>query len=336
MAEYASKLLIIGSGPAGYTAGIYAARAGLDPILVSGQQQGGQLTLSGDVENFPGFAEPISGLWLMDNMRRQVERFGVRQIDDVVTEVDFHAFPFICSSEKGNSFRSQAVIIATGSSARWLDLESEKKYIGFGVSTCATCDGFFYRDKPVAVIGGGNSAAEEALYLTNFASKVFLIHRRDQLRSDMFLQQRLKNHPKIHILWNTVTQAVEGTDNPPEVTGLVLKNVQTDKTERIAVSGVFISIGPQPNTAVFKEYLDLDREGYIRTKPDCAQTNISGIFAAGDVKDPIFRQAVIAAGSGAVAAMEAEKYLTNLNESSHHPSTARSVPNPFKKPKSTL
>lgn len=312
MAEYVSNILIIGSGPAGYTAGIYTARAGLNPILVSGYQVGGQLTLTTNIENFPGFPEPINGNELMNRMRMQAQNVGVTIIDDRITEVDFNRKPFVCSSENGNSYKSRAIIIATGSSARWLEIESEKKYIGFGVSACATCDGFFYRDKVVAVIGGGNSAAEEALYLTHFAQKVYLIHRRDALRADAVMQERVKNHPKISILWNTVVEEIIGTENPLGVTGLKIKNVKNDNINQIGVNGVFIAIGHHPNTSVFKEYLKLDASGYIMTNPDCAATNIEGVFAAGDVKDPKYRQAVTAAGSGAMAAIEAEKYIAAL------------------------
>ncbi len=313
MAEYISKVLIIGSGPAGYTAGIYAARAGLNPILVSGSQIGGQLTMTTDVENFPGFPDPVSGPVLMENMRKQAQNLGVRMVEDKITEVDFHHRPFVCSSENGNSFKSQAIIIATGSSARWLELESEKKYIGFGVSACATCDGFFYRGKTVAVVGGGNSAAEEALYLTNFASKVILIHRRDTLRADTVLQQRLKNHAKISILWNSVVEEVYGTDNPLGVTGLRIKNVKNDHTRDITADGIFIAVGHHPNTGVFREYIELNKDGYIITAPDTTETNVHGIFAAGDVKDGKYRQAITAAASGAMAAMDAEKFLATAD-----------------------
>lgn len=245
----------------------------------------------------------------MDKMRKQAQNVGVRIIDDRITEVDLHNRPFVCSSEGGNSFKSQTIIICTGSSARWLQLESEKKYIGFGVSACATCDGFFYRGKTVAVVGGGNSAAEEALYLTNFAAKVILIHRRETLRADAVLQERLKNHPKISILWNSVIEEVLGTENPLSVTGLSIKNVKNDDIRKIKIDGVFIAVGHHPNTGIFKEYLPLDAEGYIITAPDSTATQIPGIFAAGDVKDPKYRQAVTAAGSGAMAAIEAEKYI---------------------------
>lgn len=312
MAEYVSNVLIIGSGPAGYTAGIYAARAGLKPVLVSGNQVGGQLTMTMDIENFSGFPEAISGTELMERMRAQALNMGVIIVDDKISEVDFNDRPFICSSENGNSFKSRAVIIATGSSARWLEIESEKKYIGYGVSACATCDGFFYRGKTVVVIGGGNSAAEEALYLTRFAAKVILVHRRDTLRADVVLQERLKNHPKISIMWNSVVDEIIGSENPLSVTGVRVKNVKNDRYSEIKAEGVFMAIGHQPNTSIFREYLTLDSEGYIITKPDSSQTNIAGIFAAGDVKDAKYRQAIIAAGSGAMAAIEAEKYLTAL------------------------
>lgn len=310
MAEYTSKLIIIGSGPAGYTAGIYAARAGLNPILVSGNQVGGQLTMTTTIENFPGFENPITGNQLMENMRIQALNTGVKIIEDKITEVDFINRPFVLSSENGNSFTADSVIIATGSSARWLELDSEKKFIGFGVSACATCDGFFYKNKTVAVIGGGNSAAEEALFLTNFASKVILIHRRDTLRADAVMQKKLNENHKISILWDSVIQEVLGSENPKSVTGIKIKNVKTDDTEVINIDGIFVAIGHKPNTEIFREYLELDSAGYIKTLPDSTQTNIKGVFAAGDVKDPRFRQAITAAGSGAMAAMEATKYLS--------------------------
>ena len=310
MAEYTSKLIIIGSGPAGYTAGIYAARAGLNPILVSGNQVGGQLTMTTTIENFPGFENPITGNQLMENMRIQALNTGVKIIEDKITEVDFINRPFVLSSENGNSFTADSVIIATGSSARWLELDSEKKFIGFGVSACATCDGFFYKNKTVAVIGGGNSAAEEALFLTNFASKVILIHRRDTLRADAVMQKKLNENHKISILWDSVIQEVLGSENPKSVTGIKIKNVKTDDTEVINIDGIFVAIGHKPNTEIFREYLELDNAGYIKTLPDSTQTNIKGVFAAGDVKDPRFRQAITAAGSGAMAAMEATKYLS--------------------------
>ncbi len=312
MSEYSSKLIIIGSGPAGYTAAIYAARAGLNPILVAGNQIGGQLTMTSVIENFPGFAKPITGNELMENMRQQSLNTGVTIIEDKITEVDFVNRPFILSSEKGNFFTAQSIIIATGSSAKWLELESEKKYIGFGVSACATCDAFFYKNKTVAVVGGGNSAAEEALYLTNFASKVILIHRRDTLRADSIMQKRLQENHKINILWNSVIKEIKGDENPKSVNMITVKNVKTDEEQHINIDGVFIAIGHKPNTDIFKEYLNLDETGYIKTNPDSTQTNIAGVFAAGDVKDHRFRQAITAAGSGAMAAMEATKYLSEI------------------------
>ena len=315
MAEYKSRLLIIGSGPAGYTAGIYAARAGLKPVLVSGNQIGGQLTITTEVENFPGFPEPVMGGDLMQKMRDQALNVGVKMVDDIITEVDLEHHPFVCSSENANSFVADAVIIATGASARWLGLPSEEKFRGFGVSACATCDGFFYRNKNVAVVGGGNSAVDEAIYLTNFAKNVTLIHRRDTLRADKVLQERLMNNHKINVIWNCVVEEIQGTDSPLGVTGLKLKNVKTDNTTTIAVDGVFVAIGHHPNTDLFKVHLQLDKEGYIITKNDSCETNIPGIFAAGDVRDPKYRQAVIAAGSGCIAALEAEKYLAGLEES---------------------
>ena len=243
MSEYTTQVLIIGSGPAGYTAALYASRSGLNPILVSGSQIGGQLTITTEIENFPGFAESITGPELMENMRKQAQKLGVTIVDDKITEVDFNKHPFVCTSENGNTFTAQTVIICTGSSARWLELPSEKKFIGFGVSACATCDGFFYRNRPVAVVGGGNSAAEEALYLTNFASKVYLIHRRDTMRADAVMQQRIQNNHKIQIIWNTVIEEVLGTENPLGVTGLKLKNVKDDTVSKLDVDGLFVAVG---------------------------------------------------------------------------------------------
>ncbi len=310
MAEYRTPVLIIGSGPAGYTAGIYAARAGLKPIVVSGEQIGGQLTITTDVENFPGFPTPVAGTELMHNMRVQAHNVGVQIIDDKIIEVDFSRRPFECNSENHNLFCGDTVIIATGASARWLGLPSEEKFRGFGVSGCATCDGFFYRGRDVAVVGGGNTAVEEALYLTNFANSVTLIHRRDSLRADKTMQNRLLNNPKITVEWDSVVEEIVGTDNPLTVTGVMVKNVKSDQTKLLKVDGIFIAIGHHPNTEIFKEQLELDDGGYIKTQPDSCRTNIEGIFAAGDVKDPKFRQAVIAAGSGCVAALEADRWLT--------------------------
>ena len=309
MAEYRSKILIIGSGPAGYTAGIYAARAGLKPILVSGLQPGGQLTITTEVENFPGFPEPIHGTDLMQRMRSQAENVGVTIIDDNIIEVDFSSRPFVCNSENYHVYTGETLIIATGASAKWLGLESEEKFRGYGVSGCATCDGFFYRNRNVAVVGGGNTAAEEALYLSNFAKSVTLIHRRNSLRADQTMQKRILENPKINIEWDTVIEEILGTENPKSVIGLRLKNVKNDSTFELAVDGLFIAVGHHPNTELFKKYLQLDNNGYIVTLPGSSKTNIEGVFAAGDVKDPQFRQAVIAAGSGCIAALEAEKFL---------------------------
>ena len=308
MAQYQSKVIIIGSGPAGYTAGIYAARAGFSPILVSGFQKGGQLTITTDVENFPGFPEPIAGPELMDRMLQQAVKLGVKVIEDHITEVDFSHRPFTLISEQ-NSYQADSVIIATGASARWLGLENETKFRGFGVSGCATCDGFFYRNRHVAVVGGGNTAAEEALYLANIAASVTLIHRRDALRADKIMQDRLFKHPKINIEWDSVVTDVKGTDTPKSMTGVVIKNLKTDKTKELAVDGLFIAIGHKPNTEIFKQYLKLDNEGYIVTEPGCSKTSVEGVFAAGDVKDSQYRQAITAAGSGCQAFLDAERFL---------------------------
>lgn len=311
MAQYKTPVLIIGSGPAGYTAGIYAARAGLKPLIVSGGQIGGQLTLTTDVENYPGFPESINGGELMELMKQQALNLGVEFVEDKIIEVDFKQHPFSCNSENYNLFTADAIIIATGASARWLGLESEQKYLGFGVSGCATCDGFFYRGKDVAVVGGGNTAAEEALYLTNFAKSVTLIHRRDTLRADKIMQQRVFNNPKIAIEWNCVIEEITGSDSPKSVTGLRLRNIKDDSTKELKIDGIFIAIGHHPNTEIFQNHLELDNNGYIVTQPDSCQTNIAGVFAAGDVKAPEFRQAVIAAGSGCTAALEAERWLNS-------------------------
>ena len=308
MTEYKTKMLIIGSGPAGYTAGIYAARSGLNPILVSGNQEGGQLTITTEIENFPGFPEPIGGLELMQRMKQQAENVGVTLISDYIREVNFDKRPFVCKSENGNTFVADCVIIATGASARWLGLESEKKFLGFGVSGCATCDGFFYRGKDVAVVGGGNTAADEALYLSNIAKSVTLIHRRNELRADKVMQERVLKNEKIKVEWDSVVDEVFG-EMPKGVTGAVLKNVKTGEKKEIKVDGIFIAIGHHPNTDIFKGILDINEEGYLITKPGSCQTNIEGVFAAGDVQNPNFRQAVVAAGSGCIASLEAEKFL---------------------------
>ena len=312
MALYTTDLLILGSGPAGYTAGIYAARAGIDVMIVSGNQEGGQLTMTASIENFPGF-EDISGYELMDKMKQQAIKLGVQFVNDYIVEVDFANRPFVCSSENGHSYQARAVIVATGSSARWLNLESEKKYLGYGVSACATCDGFFYRGRTVAVIGGGNSAVAEALYLATLADKVVLVHRRDQLRADKILQDRVLSNEKIVVEWDSVVEEVLGVDEPRKVTGIKIKNVKTDEIKEIALDGVFVAVGHKPNTDIFKGNLVLDEKGYIVTHENSSITDVEGVFAAGDVKDPKYKQAVISAGSGAMAAMDAVEFLEQNN-----------------------
>ncbi len=308
MALYTVDLLILGSGPAGYTAGIYAARAGLNTMIVAGNQEGGQLTMTNSIENYPGFEE-ISGYELMDKMKQQALKLGVQMVNDHIVEVDFAHRPFVCSSENGHSYKARAVIVATGSSAKWLNIESEKKYLGYGVSACATCDGFFYRGRTVAVIGGGNSAAAEALYLATLADKVILVHRRHQLRADKILQDKIFNNRKITIEWDSVVEEILGEDEPRKVTGLKIRNVESDATKVLPVDGIFVAVGHQPNTEIFKGNLILDSKGYIVTHENCSQTDIEGVFAAGDVKDPKYKQAIISAGSGAKAAMDAIEYL---------------------------
>ncbi len=304
-----TKVLILGSGAAGCTAAVYAARANLKPIMVQGMQPGGQLTITTEVENYPGFAEPIQGPWLMEQMVEQARNVGTEIVDDLIVDVDLSKRPFTCVGDSGDIFAADTVIVATGASAKWLGLDSEQKFSGFGVSACATCDGFFYRERPVAVIGGGNTAVEEALYLTNFASKVTLIHRRDELRAEKIMQDRLFRNEKIDVKWDTVLDEVVGTDNPPGVTGAKLKNIKTGESDDLTVDGVFIAIGHDPNTKVFQGILDMDEEGYLVTAPDSTATNISGVFAAGDVKDKVYRQAITAAGMGCMAALEAEKFI---------------------------
>lgn len=309
-----TKVLILGSGAAGCTAAVYAARANLRPIMIEGMQPGGQLTITTDVENYPGFAEPIQGPWLMEQMVEQAKNVGTRIFSDLIVDVDFSSRPFKCIGDSGDVYTGDTVIVATGASARWLGLESEQKFSGFGVSACATCDGFFYREKPVAVIGGGNTAVEEALFLTNFASKVTLIHRRDKLRAEKIMQERLFRNEKIDVAWDFELDEVFGTQNPPGVTGLRIKSSKSDETREIDVDGVFIAIGHDPNTKVFQGKIDMDDEGYLITIPDSTATNIAGIFAAGDVKDKIYRQAVTAAGMGCMAALEAEKFIANSKD----------------------
>lgn len=307
-----AKVLIIGSGSAGYTAAIYAARANLQPILVRGLQPGGQLTITTDVENYPGFADPIQGPWLMDQMEQQARNVGTVMFEDTIVETDLSGRPFKAIGDSGAVYTGDAVIICTGASARWLGLETESKFMGFGVSACATCDGFFYRDKPVAVIGGGNTAVEEALYLTNFASKVTLVHRRDALRAERIMQDRLLANEKVEVRWDSVLEEVLGDENPLGVTGARLRNIKTDELSDLDVHGVFIAIGHDPNTGIFKGQIDIDDEGYILTKPGTTQTNIAGVYAAGDVQDKIYQQAVTAAGTGCMAALEAEHFLAAL------------------------
>ncbi len=304
-----TSVLIIGAGPAGYTAAVYAARANLKPVLLQGLQPGGQLTITTEVENYPGFADPIQGPWLMEQMAAQAAHCGAEFIADLATEIDLSLRPFHVTGDSGDVYTADALIIATGAQARWLGLESEYKYSGFGVSACATCDGFFFRGKPVAVAGGGNSAVEEALYLAQMCQKVTLIHRRDQLRAEKVLQDRLFGNPKIEVLWNHVVEEVEGTDEPKSVTGLRLRQVRTGETRHLPVEGLFVAIGHDPATKLFKGQLEMDAEGYIVTAPGSTRTSRPGVFAAGDVQDRVFRQAVTAAGTGCMAALEVEKFL---------------------------
>jgi thioredoxin reductase (NADPH) len=304
-----AKVLIIGSGPAGYTAAIYAARANLQPILVQGLQPGGQLTITTDVENYPGFADVIQGPWLMEQMQKQAEHVGTRLAFDIITEVDLSRRPFVAKGDSGDTYVGETLVIATGAQARWLGIPSEDAFRGFGVSACATCDGFFFRGKEVAIVGGGNTAVEEAIYLTNHASKVTLIHRRDSLRAEKIMQERLFRNPKIEVVWNHVVDEVLGEQNPPRVTGVRIKDVQSGATRTLAVDGLFIAIGHNPASELFRGQIETDAEGYVKTRPDSTQTSVPGVFAAGDVKDKVFRQAVTAAGMGCMAALEAEKFL---------------------------
>jgi thioredoxin reductase (NADPH) len=311
MTEHHSKVLIIGSGAAGYTAAVYAARANLNPLLVRGMQPGGQLTITTDVENYPGFADPVQGPWLMEQMYAQAINVGTVMKEDTIVEADLSKRSFSLKGDSGTIYTGNTLIICTGATARWLGLPSETKFTGFGVSACATCDGFFYREKEVAVIGGGNTAAEEALFLTNFASKVTLVHRRNQLRADKILQDRVAANAKIKVAWDTVPEEILGDEQPPGVTGLRLRNVKTDAVSKISVHGIFIAIGHDPNTGIFKGQIKLDDGGYIITKPDSTQTSIAGVFAAGDVQDRIYQQAVTAAGTGCMSALEAVSFLAD-------------------------
>lgn len=304
------NVVIMGSGPAGYTAAIYTARANLKPIMISGLQPGGQLTITTDVENYPGYEDPVQGPWLMEQMKKQSENVGTNVISSMVTSVDLNSKVKKIILDDGTEIHSKTVIISTGAQARWLNAKNEDKLKGFGISACATCDGFFFKDKIVAVVGGGNSAAEEALFLTNFASKVYLIHRRDKLRSEKILQDRLTKNSKIEFLWNKQVEEYLGDKN---LNGVLLSDTMTSERTELQIDGLFVAIGHDPATRIFKDKLDMDNDGYIITKPDSTETNISGVYAAGDVKDKIYRQAVTAAGMGCMAALEAEKYISEGN-----------------------
>ena len=308
-----TNVLIIGSGPAGYTAAIYAARANLQPHLVLGLETGGQLSTTTDVENYPGFADIIQGPWLMEQMKIQAEKVGTVIHNEIIVDVNFQTKPYLATTDSGIQFKSKTIIISTGAQARWLGIDSEEKFKGHGISACATCDGFFFKDKEVVVIGGGNTAVEEALYLTNFASEVTLIHRRDSLRSDKILQNRLLKSPKIKILWNKKVIEFFGSKNPISLEKIILEDTINQEHSELSVSGVFIAIGHDPATSLFVNKLNMDKENYIITKPDSTETSIEGVFAAGDVKDKIYRQAITAAGMGCMAALEAEKYLAELD-----------------------
>jgi len=312
-----TKVLIIGSGPAGYTAAIYAARAMLSPVLIAGMEQGGQLMITTDVENYPGFADPIQGPWLMEQMLKQAEHVGAEIVNDLVTEVDMDRRPFTVRTDSGAVWTADTLVIATGAKAKWLGIESEQHFQGFGVSACATCDGFFYRNKDVIVVGGGNSAVEEALYLSNIAKSVTVVHRRDSFRSEKILQERLFAKDNIEVVWNTEVEEITGEaakpPMPPSVTGVRLKNTLTGAISEMAIDGVFVAIGHAPAVELFKDKLKLKSNGYLWTAPDSTATSIEGVFAAGDVTDDIYRQAITAAGMGCMAALEAERYLTAVS-----------------------
>jgi thioredoxin reductase (NADPH) len=308
------KVIILGSGPAGYTAAIYAARAMLKPLLLQGSQPGGQLTITTDVENYPGFAKAIQGPWLMEEMKAQAEHVGTETIMDHIAKVDLKAQPIRLEGESGDSYTCDALIICTGAQAKWLGIESETKFQGHGVSACATCDGFFYKGKEVIVVGGGNAAVEEAMFLTNFASKVVVVHRRDSFRGEKILHERLFKNPKIEVVWDTVVEEITGNLDPKTVTGVTLKNLKTGTVTQRKIDGVFVAIGHAPATELFKGQLAMNKGGYLITKPDSTVTSIGGVFAAGDVKDETFRQAVTAAGMGCMAALEAERWLAAAAE----------------------
>jgi len=311
MKTYKSDTIIIGSGAAGYTAAIYTARANLNPVLINGQQPGGQMTITTDVENYPGFKDIVQGPWLMDQMKDQAKAVGTDLVDDHISSVNLKTKPFEAFGDSGKKYTADSIIISTGAQARWLNLKSEQEFKGFGVSACATCDGFFFKEKEVAVVGGGNAAVEEAIFLTKFASKVKLIHRRDSLRAEKLLQKKLMDNKKIEIIWDSVVEEVIGDQKPKNVKGIKIKNVKSNKVEELKIDGLFIAIGHDPATSLFKNHLEMDKEGYLITKPDSTATNVPGVFAAGDVKDKIFRQAVTAAGMGCMAALEAEKFLSH-------------------------
>lgn len=309
MTEHRTRVLILGTGAAGCTAAIYTARANLEPVVLAGLQPGGQLTITTDVENYPGFADPVQGPWLMEQMRKQAEHCGARIVHDLATSVDFSQHPFTVKTDGGDIWKTEALIIATGASAKWLGIPSEKKYAGLGVSACATCDGFFFRGKGVVVVGGGNSAVEEALYLANICSKVTVVHRRDSFRAEKILQDRLFRNPKIDVRWNAGVDDILGGGNPEGVTGIRLRDTVTGALTDLDCDGVFIAIGHKPNTDLFAGKLEMDETGYLITRPDSTATTIPGVFAAGDVQDHVFRQAVTAAGTGCMAALEADRFL---------------------------
>ena len=309
-----AKVVIIGSGPAGYTAAIYAARAMLEPTLIAGIQPGGQMTITTDVENYPGFADVIQGPWLMEQMQQQAEHVGTKLVADHVSKVDLVRRPFQIECDSGDRYHADSIIIATGAQARWLELPSEQKFKGYGVSACATCDGFFYRGKDVLVIGGGNTAVEEALFLTNFASKVTVVHRRDSFRAEKILQERLFKNPRISVIWDTMLDEVVGSDNPLKVKGVILRNVKTGALTERLTDGVFIAIGHTPASELFVGQVEMKPSGYIKTAPFSTATSVPGVFAAGDVTDDVYRQAVTAAGQGCMAALESERYLAAHGE----------------------
>jgi thioredoxin reductase (NADPH) len=314
MAHIHARLLIVGSGPAGYTAAIYAARAMLEPVLVSGFQPGGQLMITTDVENYPGFADVIQGPWLMEQMRLQAEHVGTRMVSDHITKVDLSQRPFRLEGDSGDTYTCDSLIVSTGAQAKWLGLPSEAKFQGFGVSACATCDGFFFRGKEVVVVGGGNTAVEEALYLSHLASKVTVVHRRDAFRAEKILQDRLFRLPNVKVIWDSALEEICGQDSPSSVTHVRIRNVKTGAVSELRTDGVFIAIGHKPSTELFSGQLDMKPGGYLQTAPDSTATNVPGVFAAGDVTDDVYRQAVTAAGLGCMAALEAERYLAAIEE----------------------